>query len=433
VAEFNASTTTDLNDLGRAYEMVYVKSTQGMARIEDLPMVKGARATLQDLTSKLGQSGEAGRKAARDLNTYRLTLLQMARSAKDPELARALQGIAKEAKLALGGGEPTGTGGNKERKDPFQVLMEDLDALLDTLDRLGDNAPQELLNTIATKFGVVQEAVNASAVSLKDLGKVAEYVNRAVKAGNAIGGARGRQVSGAASRVNTIETRAVDPLTRRADRVELERPTALPTTGGVADMVKAPELSFRQKAAGELFDMAGSAEAETRLEALDNQLKSIKEGSVAALGDAFTSVFESIITDAPLSGAAFAKAILGSIAAVSKAKGDYYLGESLAALGSGLMGNPGGFAAAGKYAAAAVSFYALAGIGGGAAANAGGGGSSFAERSRRSLNGLGAENSGEANIIVQGGFLDMTNPRQADQLSKALQQLTGRRVVITSR
>jgi len=63
---------------------------------------------------------------------------------------------------------------------------------------------------------------------------------------------------------------------------------------------------------------------------------------------------------------------------------------------------------------------ALAGSGGGGGSASGGGGTASGPQ----------PDQGAGTIVIQGGLLDMSDPRQADALGAALEQLSGRRVVI---
>lgn len=73
--------------------------------------------------------------------------------------------------------------------------------------------------------------------------------------------------------------------------------------------------------------------------------------------------------------------------------------------------------------ALAGSLSAMAGGGGGGRSGAGAG---SAETQREQLE----DQRGAAEIVIQGGLLDMSDPRQADALSSAINDLDGRRVTI---
>ena len=120
--------------------------------------------------------------------------------------------------------------------------------------------------------------------------------------------------------------------------------------------------------------------------------------------------------------------MLGAVAAVARAQGQLFLGEALAALGRGLLGNPAAFAAAAKFTAAAAVMFAIAGAVGQAASGGGGGGAGGGGEQADRLEGT----RGEAEIVIRGGLLDMSDPRQADALAAAVNDLDGRRVVIRS-
>lgn len=166
-------------------------------------------------------------------------------------------------------------------------------------------------------------------------------------------------------------------------------------------------------------------------ERLDVVLQDIKAGMVD-FGIASKEAFGQAIAGAILFGQGFGEALRQGIARAAAAKGAFYAAESLGALAQGFLGNPGAFAAAAKYAAASAAMFTLAGAlgggGGSRGAVAGGGGGGVGGAQDRGLASF--EDRGAATIIINGGLLDMNDPRQADALAQALEELTGRRVFV---
>jgi len=87
-------------------------------------------------------------------------------------------------------------------------------------------------------------------------------------------------------------------------------------------------------------------------------------------------------------------------------------------------------AAGAKFLAAGSIMFALAGAAQGSAGGGGSaGGAGAAARHTAELEG----DRGEALVIVEGGLLDMTDPRQAEAFARAMQDISGRRVVVRGR
>jgi len=174
-----------------------------------------------------------------------------------------------------------------------------------------------------------------------------------------------------------------------------------------------------------LSEMFGGMQVtlDEKLDLMSSSVQTFAMGMV----DAFEEGFSALITGSENAAAAFAGAMLSATADIASGLARFYMGKAIAALGEGLMGDPRGFAAAAKFFAAAAVFGALAGAFAGAAQGGGGGGGAGA----RTTEGEDQEApKGEATIIVEGGFLDMNDPRQRRRMADALEQLSGRRVHI---
>jgi hypothetical protein len=165
------------------------------------------------------------------------------------------------------------------------------------------------------------------------------------------------------------------------------------------------------------------------LETMEQVVYRLGTETFQAFEDAVANAFQMIVEGSKGVGAAFAAAMLHAVGAIARGMGDFYIAKAVGALGEGLLGDPKGFAAAAKFAGAATLFYALAGSVAGFANNVGGSGSGGGGRAEKRTEQV-ADKRGEAYITVEGGLLDMSDPRQAEALANALENLTDRRVII---
>lgn len=165
-------------------------------------------------------------------------------------------------------------------------------------------------------------------------------------------------------------------------------------------------------------------------ERLDRIVSNIATNLLQGFGSAVEEAFGAFVSGSESAGQAFKNAMLGAVASVARAQGSMFAAEALAALGRGLLGNPAAFAAAAKFTAASIAMFALAGslsaMAGGGGGGRSGAGAGSAETQREQLE----DQRGAAEIVIQGGLLDMSDPRQADALSSAINDLDGRRVTI---
>jgi hypothetical protein len=142
--------------------------------------------------------------------------------------------------------------------------------------------------------------------------------------------------------------------------------------------------------------------------------------AITNFGDAWSNAVKDAIEGSQSLGDAFQTAMLGAISAVARGFGDLYVARSVAAFASG------NFVSGSQFLAAAGLMYTLAGAVS-AAAPSRGGGAGISTGIANETAGLGA---GEGAIIVQGGLLDMSDPRQATALANAVSNLAGRRIII---
>lgn len=118
----------------------------------------------------------------------------------------------------------------------------------------------------------------------------------------------------------------------------------------------------------------------------------------------------------------FASSVLSGLAQVAGAKVSENIAKALAAVGDGLLGNPGGFAAAAKYTAAAALWGALGGAASAAAGRIAGGGGAGGGFAGGSIAGPMANR--DANmiqpiVIVNVDGIDPDNPAHVELVQKA--------------
>jgi len=215
------------------------------------------------------------------------------------------------------------------------------------------------------------------------------------------------------------EGRAGDVSIPGVDAAEVLRRVAAP---GLPDT--GPPLQFGMRE-GEAINLRRS---------LDEMLKAIPElqpqvqgltQTFDALGASIEAAFAAMVDGSMTAGAAFEATTKAAIAGVAR---EYARLEFAKAAGALAMGNVAGAAG---HTAAGAAFSAIAGSLQGsvnrAARGVGGvGGGAFGVVP--TTTGLGAM--GETRLVINGGLLNMNDPRQADALARAMQTLSGRRVVV---
>lgn len=220
-----------------------------------------------------------------------------------------------------------------------------------------------------------------------------------------------------------------DELTAFIGVIEKLKETSIEAAAPIGTLIKPDEqISFWEAVRQGI--LGGVSEAER----FNQVMADITTNTIQAFGDAIASSFRALIEGSQSAGATFASSMLGAIAAVARGFGEMFLGLATAALAQSFLppplGSPSGVAAAAKFGAAAAAMFALSGALSGAAGSIGGGGSAGAsaaiDRGETDLAGTG----GEAVIIIQGGLLDMSDPRQADALADAVNDLDGRKVIV---
>ncbi len=224
----------------------------------------------------------------------------------------------------------------------------------------------------------------------------------------AIGEARGR-------------ARGLAPLQLRGARPE-DAATAPP-----APVPEGPARGFFEAFSAETFE--GISQANDELEHFGETV-----GSVIAQGldlqDAFLAAFLAVEEGSASVGKAFGEAIQRGVAQAAAAKGAFFLNEAIAALGTGLLGNPAGFAAAAKYTAAAAGMFVLAKVAAGGVSIGGSAGSASGGAVGRDARSAERER-GETRIVLKGSARVLArDPEFVASVAEAFRDALGTRQII---
>lgn len=211
--------------------------------------------------------------------------------------------------------------------------------------------------------------------------------------------------------------------------IEQLKDVSIEAAGPVGAIITPPAetLSFWEAVRQSI--LGGTTEAER----FNQVMADITTNTIRAFGDAIATSFQALVEGSQSAAATFAQSMLGAIAAVARGFGEMFLGLATAALAQSFLppplGSPSGVAAAAKFGAAAAAMFALSGALSGVAGGGGGGAAGAAAATNQ---GAAVEGGGEgpAVLIIQGGLLDTSDPRQADALERALEDLSGRKVII---
>lgn len=191
-----------------------------------------------------------------------------------------------------------------------------------------------------------------------------------------------------------------------------------------------PNLTERDPAKDPLKARIGSSikDAIGDTQTLNQIIADMTTNTLQGFGSAVESAFAAMADGSIGAANAFAGAMLGAIGEVASGLGQLALGKAGMAIGDGLLGHPGGFAAAGKYLAAATALFGVAGLLKGKASSiTSGGARSGRSDSQRSTNDL-KGSKGEGTLIIEGGILDLTDHRQERAFKRALETMSGRKI-----
>lgn len=147
--------------------------------------------------------------------------------------------------------------------------------------------------------------------------------------------------------------------------------------------------------------------------------------SITTFADTWAEATQEMILGSVSLGNALVRAGRRAVGGVLIAKGRETLLDAAKAAVQGFT-NPAEFARAARLFAIGTAQTAAGQLfsGGGGGGGGGLGGGSFSQQQQEAGEG------GEGTIIIQGGLLDVSDPRQADALADALNELRGRRVII---
>jgi hypothetical protein len=196
----------------------------------------------------------------------------------------------------------------------------------------------------------------------------------------------------------------------------------------------------RQTGQGRLADISNAMkDAIGQGQTLNNIIADMTTHTFQAFGDAVTSAFAAFVDGSANAGQAFAGAMLGALGAVASGFGQFFMARATGELAAGIgaLSNPitaplagGHFASAAQWSAGAFAMFALAGVLSGAGNRVAGGGGGGSRASASSNNSTLQNQKGDAELIIEGGFLDMNDPRTEASFARAMQSLTGRRVTV---
>lgn len=214
----------------------------------------------------------------------------------------------------------------------------------------------------------------------------------------------------------------------------LRAPRERPTFAG-PDTVDTTQLSASELLAHQMTDSFGLSI--DMVDDLGKSLDDLANGSLAALGSAFESVFEAIISGGRVSGQEMVAGLLGAISKAAIHESAFYFARGVAALAGAIfpVPNPQNAVSASQYFTAAALMGAI-GVGTGLAAGAaggGGGGSNISpERVRENTRSLQDAEGGETRVILRGSAAVLArDPGFVESVADAFGQATGsRRIVI---
>lgn len=184
-------------------------------------------------------------------------------------------------------------------------------------------------------------------------------------------------------------------------------------------------------AIAEVIDTAQIDKATQSVFSLRDAIDSVATGSLRAMADTWEEAVVSIVSGSDKAGAAIGKAIRKGVGAGMMAEGRQNLLSSAAIAIKGLF-NPVDWGRAAKLfgiGTAQITTGALfmGGGGGGGGGYSGGGGvgsSGFSSQQRE------VAGKGDMTLVIEGGVLDMSDPRQERAFVDALESVTGRRVIV---
>lgn len=171
----------------------------------------------------------------------------------------------------------------------------------------------------------------------------------------------------------------------------------------------------------------GIEDATSNAQTLNQVLADMATTTLTGLADAFTNAFQAAFDGSQNVAKAFAGAMLAAIRTIARQMGMLSLADSIRALAHGILGDPKGFAAAGKFAAAAAGYFAVAGAAG---ALGGGGGGGGGTTSSGAFSQQAAAVQQPPLTLVFKGAINSTAPEFVDAVAAAFGEATGRGVIV---
>ena len=213
-------------------------------------------------------------------------------------------------------------------------------------------------------------------------------------------------------------------------------PRSVGGPGGMAHVPPAPELQasadamyqFQQAFYGALEPLE---EFNNATLSLDETLGRMAGETLVNLGAAFNDAFAAIGAGENVFGS-ISKAAQKAVAETAAAEGRLEFARGAAKIAAGIFPpNPAAIASGLKHIAAGVAFSAIGGkLGGGGGGGAGAGAGFSGKNDLRPTDDSFAPNRAPSILTIQGSLLDTSDPRQADALASALEDLSGRDVIV---
>jgi uncharacterized protein YoxC len=194
------------------------------------------------------------------------------------------------------------------------------------------------------------------------------------------------------------------------------------------ELVKPEQVGLIADIGRELQSMFSDAENFSKL------MAEVGSQFLKDFGSAIENATAAWVSGSKSAGEAFKEGMLNAIAAVARAEGEFFLAKALGAIGDAFLdpvaAGPN-LAAAAKFIAAATAMFALAGGISGLGSAGGGGGGGGTDNANVQSSRL-SDQRGLATLVVESpdGYLNMNDPITEDSLARALESLSGRRVVI---
>ena len=298
-----------------------------------------------------------------------------------------------------------------------QVLKKALDAFTEhgadantVIDAMGTT-----VGDVAERYKVLEEQLRATDVQQQAISKMVQESDQIMARHPGVAG-----YTGAVMKLNELLQRGL--ISQQAYQLELKNLR----TQFAASSENA--TTFGQKIGAALVSATASART------MEQVMADMITGTIKDFADAISGAFQAFVTGAKSAGQAFIGAMVGAVATVARKMGEYFIAQGLAALGLALvpppLGTPTGFAAAAKLFAAGAAMFAISGALGGVAAGGGGGGGGNSSATATTSQQEQLSKAKESTIVIEGGLLDMSDPRQADALAQAIGDLSDRRVIV---